>query len=392
LPGKHDLRDIIPADDGGIVNRNLEFARVLGILEEDGNLSAAYLAAPASRSEITHWVNAAAKIAERQPVASALVPDLGTRAGFFQYAAETFFGTAEIKRRVSPRDVQYFIGNLKDGEAVVQPARQALAYLIQNGLWRPNADNTVQPNEPIRRADALSLLVRWMESVRPGILRKGTFVSANSGTDETTSDPAINIKWGNNTKEFRLSRDSYLFRIDPGRITPVDSLKVIGNEKLSFHADPEGVIDFLEIELSPTGASSDRYSPAAAWDTTLSRSAIAEKLRGMAGSIGTFRDLKPFEIGESGRAVKIQIIGSRNSVVLNGYKVRNALGLRDTLFTITREHSPDGTIASFTFHGRGYGHGVGLCQVGAFGMARAGRSYEEILKHYYQGVQIQKAY
>jgi stage II sporulation protein D len=68
------------------------------------------------------------------------------------------------------------------------------------------------------------------------------------------------------------------------------------------------------------------------------------------------------------------------------------LGLKDTLYTITRELNPDGTIASFTFHGRGYGHGVGLCQVGAFGMARAGRSYEEILKHYYQGVEIRKAY
>jgi stage II sporulation protein D len=79
-------------------------------------------------------------------------------------------------------------------------------------------------------------------------------------------------------------------------------------------------------------------------------------------------------------------------VVLNGYKVRNALNLKDTWFTLAREYNPDGSIASFTFHGRGWGHGVGLCQVGAFGMARAGRGYEEILKTYYTGVQIRKAY
>jgi stage II sporulation protein D len=392
LTGKHDLQDTILADDGGMVNRNLELARALGIIQEDKDLSAEFLSAPAGRNEITGWVDAAAKIVQKESVVSGPLPDLRTRAGFFQYGAETLFGAGEIKRRVSPKDVEYFIGNLKDGETVDQPARQALSYLIQKGLWRPNADNTARPNEPIRRADALSLLIRWIESVRPEILRKGTFVSAGLTADDTSSDPAIDIKWGNNTKEFRLARDPYLFRIDPGRITPVENLRVIGNEKVSFHADGRGVIDFLEIELSPAGASSDRYSPVATWDTTLSRSAIAEKLRGMAGNIGTFRDLKPFEFGESGRAVKIQIIGSRNSVVLNGYKVRNALGLRDTLFTITREHSPDGAIASFTFHGRGYGHGVGLCQVGAFGMARAGRSYEEILKHYYQGVQIHKAY
>jgi stage II sporulation protein D len=77
---------------------------------------------------------------------------------------------------------------------------------------------------------------------------------------------------------------------------------------------------------------------------------------------------------------------------MNGYKVRSALGLRDTLFKISRAVSADGNIKSFTFHGRGWGHGVGFCQVGAFGMARAGCSDEEILKTYYQGVEIRKAY
>ena len=121
-------------------------------------------------------------------------------------------------------------------------------------------------------------------------------------------------------------------------------------------------------------------------------SAIAEKLRSLADNIGQFRDLKPSRIGSSGRVTQIQIIGSRRSVLLNGNRVRGALGLKDTLFTITRELNPDGSIASFTFHGRGWGHGVGLCQVGAFGMARAGHSYEEIIKTYYHGVEIQKAY
>jgi stage II sporulation protein D len=173
---------------------------------------------------------------------------------------------------------------------------------------------------------------------------------------------------------------------------PVDILKVIGNEKLAFHVNSEGFIDFLEVELNPTGASSDRYSPVAAWDVTIPRSVISEKLRTLSGAIGEITDLKPARLGNSGRVVQMQVLGSRGSVVLNGYKVRNALGLRDTLFTITREHSPDGSIANFRFHGRGWGHGIGLCQVGAFGMARAGHGYEEILKTYYQGVQIRNAY
>jgi stage II sporulation protein D len=112
----------------------------------------------------------------------------------------------------------------------------------------------------------------------------------------------------------------------------------------------------------------------------------------LAPAIGEFRDMQPFRIGSSGRAVQIQVTGTRGSVILNGYKVRNALDLRDTLFTIDRSKNADGMVETFAFRGRGWGHGVGMCQVGAYGMARAGRSFEEILKTYYTGVEIKKAY
>jgi stage II sporulation protein D len=90
--------------------------------------------------------------------------------------------------------------------------------------------------------------------------------------------------------------------------------------------------------------------------------------------------------------VQLEIIGSRGSVVVNGYKARGALGLRDTLYTLSRVRDNDGSISSFTFDGRGWGHGIGLCQTGAVGMAKAGRSAEEILMTYYQGVELRKAY
>ena len=102
----------------------------------------------------------------------------------------------------------------------------------------------------------------------------------------------------------------------------MDTIKVIGNEKLSYHLGRDGKIDFLEVELNPAGASSDRYSPVATWQTTLSRATISEKLRPLAAAAGEFRDLKPSRFGTSGRAVQIQVIGTRGSVLLNGFKVR----------------------------------------------------------------------
>jgi stage II sporulation protein D len=250
----------------------------------------------------------------------------------------------------------------------------------------------IRPGDPILRRDALFLLLNWTESVRPDILSKGTFVTAKENDAGGVSNAAISVKRGKQTQELRLSEKPRLFRLDAGRPIPVSTIKILGNEKLSFYIGPSGTIDFLEIELSPNGASSDRYSPAANWDVTIDKSTVAEKLRNLTGNIGQFKDMEPSRLGSSGRAVRVQVSGNRSSVEINGYKVRNALGLRDTLYTLTRTYNSDGSVTSFTFHGRGSGHGVGLCQVGAFGMARAGHSYEEILKTYYQGVEIKKAY
>ena len=62
--------------------------------------------------------------------------------------------------------------------------------------------------------------------------------------------------------------------------------------------------------------------------------------------------------------------------------------MRENLFTIDRSVGPDGEIQTFVFSGKGWGHGVGLSHVGAYGMALRGKSYDEILRHYYTGVEL----
>ncbi len=200
------------------------------------------------------------------------------------------------------------------------------------------------------------------------------------------------IKGGGKSYDTPLASNVRLFRISGGRSSPVETLNVIGNERIRYHLSDAGAVDFIEVELNSTGASSDRFSPVASWQTPLARSAVAEKLRALAENIGELKDLRPARLGNSGRVVQILLVGSRGSMTLNGYRFRNALGLRDTLFTISREVNPAGNVERFVFNGRGWGHGIGMCQVGAYGMARSGRSFEEILKTYYQGVELRKAY
>jgi stage II sporulation protein D len=76
---------------------------------------------------------------------------------------------------------------------------------------------------------------------------------------------------------------------------------------------------------------------------------------------------------------------------LKGGKIRSALRLREQLFVINKKYSGN-QVTGYTFTGRGWGHGVGMCQYGAYGLAKMGVKYDEIIKHYYTGVDVAKAY
>jgi stage II sporulation protein D len=77
---------------------------------------------------------------------------------------------------------------------------------------------------------------------------------------------------------------------------------------------------------------------------------------------------------------------------VRGGRIRSALGLREQLFVIERKTDESGRVTGFAFLGRGWGHGVGMCQVGAYGLARQGFTHEQILKAYYTGIDLTKMY
>ena len=391
LTGTLDISGTFRAADGSLVNRNIELARVIGLITLAASVTDDSLSAALGTDEARRLIDTAAAIIKTSRRVSGAASGIFTRGGFLRVAAEVFFGGDEIERRISRSDENYYIANLTDRADVPEALRPTIAYLMQRKLWRPTAGNAVDAQLPIRRGDAIALLVDWIEAERQDIMRRGDFVDAGERKTDKTPD-ILNIKSGGKGREFRLSRNLRLFRVDPGQVTPIREMKLIGAEKLSFHVNDKNEIDFLEIELSPSGAASDRLSYAATWKTTLTRTSAAEKLRELTGDIGTFMDIQPSRLGFSGRAVQIRAIGSRKTTELNGYRLRGALDLRDTLFTLSREYDADGVITSFTFSGRGFGHGIGLCQTGAYGMAKAGRSYEEILKTYYTDVDIKNAY
>ena len=127
------------------------------------------------------------------------------------------------------------------------------------------------------------------------------------------------------------------------------------------------------------------------WNRTLTgkRLRAAEKKMG----IGRLRAIKVKARGVSGRARALVMTGERGTLVLEPeLRIRRVLGnLPSSLFTMTIKRV-DKRIRSISFKGRGWGHGVGMCQMGAIGMAEAGYDNKSILEHYYPGSTIQTVY
>ena len=106
--------------------------------------------------------------------------------------------------------------------------------------------------------------------------------------------------------------------------------------------------------------------------------------------IGDFTDLRIVARGPSERPVNTDVVGSRGQRTVRALRLRTLLGLRDSLFSFDIERNAGGAVLGMTFYGRGWGHGVGMCQVGAYGMALDGATYDAILKKYYNGIELKK--
>jgi stage II sporulation protein D len=142
----------------------------------------------------------------------------------------------------------------------------------------------------------------------------------------------------------------------------------------------------LWVELEADGPNAERDS---AWTEWVRRVPARELARRMSGRIaGTeVREVTVTRRAPSGRAIEMRVRTDQAEAVFKRFELRQAVEMPEMLFTVSKMEGADGQ-AEFLFLGRGWGHGVGLCQNGAFGMALAGETYDRILRHYYTGIDI----
>ena len=111
---------------------------------------------------------------------------------------------------------------------------------------------------------------------------------------------------------------------------------------------------------------------------------------------GDIVDLIPLERGRSGRICRLKIVGTlRTFTIGKELEIRRTLSdthLYSSAFVVDKEDIAEGVPQTFRITGAGWGHGVGLCQIGAAVMGAEGYGYDKILLHYYRGAEIKKIY
>ncbi|HEU4402324.1 MAG TPA: hypothetical protein VFT43_09480, partial [Candidatus Polarisedimenticolia bacterium] len=184
-----------------------------------------------------------------------------------------------------------------------------------------------------------------------------------------------------------VSPEAALYRSFRDVSYPARSIPLTLGDRVVYHLENGGAIDYLKVIANQRGVSDDRYSSAYRWEQRYTRQELEALIRARV-DVGKLVDIEPTKRGVSGRVVEVKLTGSRGQFFLRGFKIRTALGIRENLFTVDRTLDANGEVQTYIFSGKGWGHGVGLCQVGAYGMALRGKSFDEILRHYYTGIEL----
>ncbi|MGB8958419.1 MAG: SpoIID/LytB domain-containing protein [Candidatus Aminicenantales bacterium] len=331
----------------------------------------------ASFDEALEWIRDARRLVGVKD--KAFVPDSSALdfVSLSRLLVEAFGWQDRIEELLLPGEVDFI---LKDLPQVQGKDRRPLAYCFQSGLF-PASVRTGNPGRSVGRAELAMALARIVKDYKD-FFETGTFRGAGKGTIEVGHDF--------DRRTLSLSNHVRLLRTIEGETTFATKLTLLGGENIRW-LEREGQVAYLEVFYPPNSNVLDRSSRFNRWQVRKTRREL-EQLINQSYAIGTLLDVEVKARGDSGRVTDLALTGAVTSATVHGFQIRAALGLRDTLFVVDRTYDEEGRVDQFTFSGRGWGHGVGLCQVGAYGMAVAGGKYQDILKKYYSGVKIDKIY
>jgi stage II sporulation protein D len=343
-----------------------------------------WLASPLTVEDVRALLEVVSRLARRPFPAAEINADATRPAGFATALAVAVDFESRGTILLDEPTISYLLA-FRDASDIPARNRADVALLLRDGHLQLYPDATLRPRQAMTRARAVHTVEHLLEARELFSLQRAT-ARQSSGT-------ALLVRAGKNPEHaYELSAQAYIFRAFGDTLFQTRAVQLAGGEPVALRTDASGAVDYLEVRPAPAGASAERYSPMTNWTTALPVGEVAQRLAQQTGRVGAITDLRVVRRGVSRRALDLEVVGTSGTAHVLGGRIRTALGLREQLFVVDRNYDEAGRLVGFTFTGRGWGHGVGMCQVGAYGMARAGLSYDRILKYYYTGIELTKMY
>jgi stage II sporulation protein D len=246
------------------------------------------------------------------------------------------------------------------------------AYLMKSGLMTGPLD------QPLSDDEVEGMLLTLAEMLQVVRREDASFLSLTQNR--------LTVRSSKEDETWDVPAQLATFRRRGQSLQSASSLALLPGDRLTLFWQSDRLLAAVQ-EVDLDGVAFDRSSPYSSWTRFRTDAQLARQVNQRFPGVG-FRDLEILSRGGSGRVGKIRIHGDNDQIVeVEGLAIRWTLDVPDTLFTAKRL-APKNQEAGWLFTGKGFGHGVGMCQVGAYGMAQRGHSYKDILTHYYTGVEL----
>jgi stage II sporulation protein D len=315
-------------------------------------------------------------LGESEP--AGIAPPASSRRGdVLRYLAATFMLDRNGRVLTIPEDRQYFFPQTPGAEAA--PEYLAAAFLIKYGILPAQTIDRIDLTAAMPREELYGLLGSW--------LREHDALREATGKISAVSGRTLTLKIDGKNTDFTLPAGIPVFRRIQDRYQEYASVPVMIGDRGFLQRNQQNAVIALIVQGNYDGASFDRTSSFANWTRTYRADELVKSINAR-NPIQELQGLRPVTIDESQRIAELEVTaeGGR-TFLLRGLPVRWSLNVPDNLFVIEKGKDPDG-VDRYTFYGKGWGHGIGMCQVGAYGMAFRGWTYDQILKRYYTGIEI----
>lgn len=360
------------ADGGSLTESQLEgqfFAALSGLRASPAAWNAA---------EVKRTTEAAMRLAGFTSATSA-APRTSRRGDVLEWLSAAM--RLEEKGRVLtlPEDRDYFFPRTAGAQ---RAPYLAAAFLVKFGIRPAQYLDRVSLEAPMPREELLALLGSW--------LREQNGIREAEGKIAAIEGRKLTLKQKGELSSWTLPAGVPVFRRLGDRVQEYRNAPVMIGDRAKVVRAPDGSVAAVVVEANYDGAAFDRTSSFSNWTRSYRATELVSSMN-RRNPIRQLEGIRPLSVDRAGRVAELEVTAEEGrTFVLRGLPVRWSLNVPDNLFVYDRTRDPDGE-DRYTFYGKGWGHGTGMCQVGAYGMAFRGWTFERILKHFYTGVEVRAA-